>query len=292
LFHNELEQLGAKLHLGSITDPELVDRLVRDQDVVHHLAAAFRRLNMPKAAYWETNVNGTRNLLDAAFRFGVKKFVHCSTGGVHGEISDPPASESAPITPADYYQRSKWEGEKVAHEYMDKGLDITILRPGAIYGPGDPARWAMLFKHIAKGRFFMLGSGDTTYHPVYIDNLVDAFTLAQEKPESKYKTYLIADEQYYTIKDIVKIIARTLGVDVKIVHLPFWPVWLAAVGNEAVAALLNKEPMLFRRRLEWFKLNRAFSISKAKQEMGYQPKVDLPTGLMRTAEWLRTMRLI
>jgi nucleoside-diphosphate-sugar epimerase len=170
---------------------------------------------------------------------------------------------------------------------MARDLDITILRPAAIYGPDDPERWVMLFKRVAPGRFFMFGDGQATYHPLYIDNLIDAFMLAMTQPESRGQTYLIADEKYYTLNALVEVIGDVMGVDVKITHLPFRPLWLAAVGVEAVSFPLRITPPLFRRRVDWFRQNRAFDISKARRELGYQPKVDLPTGLAHTAEWYR-----
>lgn len=291
-FHDELEKLGAQINIGSVTDKELVTGLVKGRDVVHHLAAAFRRIDLPKEAYWDVNVNGTRHLLEAACQYGVKKFIYCSTCGVHGNVKNPPAPETAPITPADYYQYTKYEGEKVAQEFMKQGMDIAILRPAAIYGPGDPERWGMLFRQVAKGRFFMLGDGHVTYHPLYIDNLVDAFMLAMQKEESSGQTYLIADEHYYAIKDIVQVIADVLKIKVKVIHLPYWPAWVAAVGTEAVSGVLKVQPPLFRRRIDWFKQNRAFDISKAKRELGYAPKVDLFTGLSRTAEWYKVEHVI
>lgn len=292
IFHDELQRLGAKITIGSVTDRDLMDRLVKGCDVVHHLAAAFRRIDLPKSVYWDVNVNGTHHLLDAACKYGVKKFVYCSTCGVHGDVKNPPAAETAPITPADYYQYTKYEGEKVAHEFMQKGLDIAILRPAAIYGPGDPERWAMLFKRVATGRFLMLGSGRVTYHPLYIDNLVDAFMLAMVREESNGQTYLVADEHYYAINDIVQIIADVLNMKVQVIHIPYWPAWIAAVGTEAVSSVLKIQPPIFRRRIDWFKQNRAFDISKAQRELGYQPKVDLHTGLSRTAVWYREQHLI
>ena len=291
-FHDELQQLGAQITIGSVTDRDLMDRIVKGCDVVHHVAAAFRRVDLPKQTYWDVNVNGTRYLMEAACKYGVRKFIYCSTCGVHGNVKNPPAAEDAPITPADYYQYTKYEGEKVAQEFMQKGLDIAVLRPAAIYGPGDPERWGMLFKQVAKGRFFMLGDGEVTYHPLYIDNLIDAFMLAMAKEESNGQTYLIADEHYYAINDIVETIADVLGVSVTVVLLPYWTSWVAAVGTEVVSGVLKVQPPLFRRRIDWFRQNRAFDISKAQRELGYQPKVDLHTGLSQTAEWYRTEHLI
>ena len=286
-FYDELKSLGAEITIGSVTDKQLMDKMVEGCDVVHHLAAAFRRIDLPKEVYWDVNVNGTRYLLEAAAKHGVKKFVYCSTCGVHGNVDTPPAPETAPITPADYYQYTKYEGEKVAQEFIEQGLNVTILRPTAIYGPGDPERWLMLFKQVAPGRFLMFGNGRATYHPLYIDNLVDAFELAAEKEEAAGQTYLIADEHYYSLNDLVSVTGDVLGKNVSIMHLPFWPLWSLALACEVVCTPLKISPPLFRRRVDWFRQNRAFDISKAKQELGYRPQVDLPTGLSRTAQWYK-----
>jgi nucleoside-diphosphate-sugar epimerase len=287
LFHDELINLGAQVTIGSVTDKELMDRLVEDCDIVHHLAAAFRQVGVPEGIYRDVNVNGTRYLLDAALAHGVKKFVYCSTCGVHGDIKNPPAAENAPITPADYYQVTKYEGEVLAQEFIKRGLDITILRPAAIYGPGDPERWLMLFKRTRSGRFIMFGNGETSYHPLYIDNLIDAFELAVEKKASSGQTYLIADEHYYSITEIVKMVGKVQGIEVDIVHFPFWPLWTIAFLTEIFCKPLGITPPLFRRRVDWFRQNRAFDISKAKRELGYTPKIDLNTGLACTANWYR-----
>jgi nucleoside-diphosphate-sugar epimerase len=286
-FHDELERLGARVVLGSVTDGRLMDEVTRERDVVHHIAAAFRKINEPKSVYWDVNVNGTRCLLEAAVRNGVEKFVHCSTCGVHGNVATLPAGEDAPIAPADYYQYTKYEGERVVQEFAQRGLNTTILRPAAIYGPGDPGRWLMLFKQVAPGRFMMFGNGRVVYHPLYIDNLIDAFELAVEKEAAAGQAYLIADERYYTLNELVFTIGGVLGKKVSITYLPFAPLWLAALACEGVCAPLKLAPPLFRRRVDWFRQNRAFDISKAKRELGYDPSVDLYTGLVTTARWYK-----
>jgi len=281
----QLEAAGAEITVGSITDADLVDRLTRGCDVVFHLAAAFRVINVPHRVYREVNVDGTRYALESAERHGVERFIYCSTQGVHGDVKDPPGNEQSPIVPEDYYQQTKYEGEEVVQEFRARGLPTVIVRPTAIYGPGDPGRWLMLFRHARKGRFLMFGNGETNYHPVYIDNLVDAFLLAAEKPEALGHVYIIGDERYYTLNDIVTAVGEAMGLRVKIIHLPFRPVWLAAMGCEFVCKPIGIEPPLFRRRVDWFRQVRAFDISKAKRELGYESRVDLPAGLRRTYEW-------
>jgi len=285
LFFDELKRLGAEIFIGSVTDKALVQKMAQGCEVVHHLAAAFRKVNLPKKVYWDVNVEGTRHLLEAALKYGVQKFVYCSTCGVHGDVRQGQANENSLIAPEDYYQYTKYEGEKIIAGFLGKGLKIVTLRPTAIYGPGDPERFFMLFKRVGKGRFLMFGDGRAHYHPVYIDNLVDAFELAAASAKGDGEVYLIGDEKSYSLNDLVSAIAKTLAVDLTIRHLPFWPLWTAALVCEMVYKPLRTEPPLFRRRVDWFRQNRAFSIEKAKRELGYEPKIGLEAGLAETAKW-------
>jgi nucleoside-diphosphate-sugar epimerase len=288
----EIREWGAEVILGSVTDMDVVRRAVQGVEVVHHVAAAFREMDVPETYYYDVNVNGTRNVFQAALDEGVRKVVSCSTCGVHGNVDHPPAGEDAPIQPADYYQRTKWEAEPVALEFFQRGVNTTILRPAAIYGPGDPERFFLIFKRVAKGTFPMFGNGKTLYHPLYIDNLVDAFILAMEDGKGDGEAYLIADEQYLEIEDLVRRVGRSLGVDVKVPHYPVWPV--VAVGHvvETVCKPFGIVPPIFPRRVDWYRQNRAFRIEKARRDLGYQPRVGIDEGLRRTAEWYRQEGLL
>jgi nucleoside-diphosphate-sugar epimerase len=286
LFADELRRLGAEITLGSVTDPAIVDRLTEGARRVFHVAAVFRQINLPDRVYHDVNAVGTRIVAEAALRHGVESFVYCSTQGVHGDIKSPPGNEDSPIAPEDYYQQTKYEGEQEVTGLAARGLPATILRPMAIYGPGDPARFLFLFKAVRRGRFLMFGDGRTFYHPLYIDNLVDAFELAAERPGAG-EAYLIGDERYYTLDELVRAVGESLGLRVSIVHLPFRPLWLAAAACEAVCTPLGIEPPLFRRRADWFRQNRAFRIDRARERLGYAPRIDLPTGLARTAKWYK-----
>lgn len=288
----ELRDWGAEVILGSVTDMDVVRRAMRGVEVVHHVAAAFREMNVPDTYYHEVNVGGTRNVLQAAADEGVRKVIYCSTCGVHGNVEHPPAGEDAPIQPADYYQRTKYEAEPVVREFFERGLKTVILRPAAIYGPGDPERFFLIYKRVAKGVFPMFGSGRTYYHPLYIDNLVDAFVLAMDDGKGEGEAYLIADEQYLEIEDLVQRVARSLNVDVKIPHYPVWPVVVAGHVVEKACRPFGITPPLFPRRVDWYRQNRAFKIDKAKRDLGYQPRVGIDEGLRRTAEWYRSEGLL
>lgn len=283
----ELRDWGAEVVIGSVTDKDVVRKCVEGVEVVHHLAAAFREMNVPNQFYRDVNIGGTRNMLEAAWDAKVRKFIYCSTCGVHGNIDNPPGGEDAPIQPADYYQQTKYEAEPVVLEYVKKGMKATILRPAAIYGPGDPERFYLIFKRVAKGVFPMFGKGKTLYHPLYIDNLVDALLLAQEGDKGVGEAYLIADEEYVEIEDLVKRVAKALNTEVRIPHYPVWPVVVVGHVCEKLCKPFRITPPIFPRRVDWYRQNRAFKIEKAKRDLGYKPRVGLDEGLRLTAEWYR-----
>lgn len=283
----ELREWGAHVVIGSVTDKDVVKRSMDGVEVVHHLAAAFREMNVPDSYYREVNVEGTRNVLEAAYDQKVRKFIYCSTCGVHGNIDNPPGGEDAPIQPADYYQRTKYEAEPVVNDYFKKGMKTVILRPAAIYGPGDPERFFMIFKRVAGGAFPMFGDGKTLYHPLYIDNLIDAFMLAMEEGKGDGKTYLIADEDYIEIERLVRKIAESLNVEVKIPHYPVIPMVIAGHICEIICRPFHITPPIFPRRVDWYRQNRAFKIDKAKQDLNYHPKVGIDEGLKRTSGWYK-----
>lgn len=283
----ELREWGAEVVIGSVTDEKVASDACEGVDCVQHLAAAFRELNVPNSYYEEVNVGGTRTMLEAAVQAGAKKFVYCSTCGVHGNVDNPPAAETAPINAADYYQQTKYEAEPIVRKFNEQGLPCTILRPAAIYGPGDPERFFMIYRRAAGGRFPMFGSGKTLYHPLYIDNLVDALMLAMEPGAGEGEAYLIADEEFLSIEELVRKVFVSMGMTPKISHYPILPLIIAGHVFERVCKPFKITPPIFPRRVDWYRQNRAFDISKAREQLGYNPRVSLDEGLQRTFEWYK-----
>ena len=290
LFDDELLAKGARLVSGSVTDAAEVDRLTEGQDLVFHLASPFGDILQPDRAYWDIEVEGTRNVLDSARKHGVRRVVHCSTQGVHGIISDPPGDEDSPIAPRDYYCYSKAEGEKVVGQYIAEGMDVVIVRPTSVYGPGDTRGWLKLFRMVDKGWFLMVGSGRTLNHPVYVENLVDLLEVAATAPQARGRTYLGGDQEAVSLNRLVREVARALGSSLRVVRFPFYGVASAAsAAVEWVCRTVGVTPPVFRRRLSWFITNREFRIDRAREELGYRPRVNLADGLARTAAWYRAM---
>jgi dihydroflavonol-4-reductase len=287
-----LEAAGIEVRAGDLQDPDAVARAAAGTEVVYHIAATYREAGQSAAIYQRVNVEGTRHVLDAARQAGARRVVHCSTGGVHGHITAPPADEDAPFAPGDVYQRTKLQAEQVAAEAGRQGdLEVVIARPIGIYGPGD-LRFLRMFRGIARGRFPLLGSGQVFYHLTYIDDLVYGLQLCGEVAAAAGRTYLLAGPAYTTLEELVARIARELQVSPPRLHLPVWPVWLAGALCEAVCIPLRIEPPLFRRRVDFYRKSRAFTTARAQHELGYNPQIDLSTGIRRTVAWYRAQGLL
>ena len=278
---------GVQAMAGDLSDRTSIDRATVGAEVVYHIAATYREAGQPDSAYRAVNVEGTRNVLEAARAAGARRVVHCSTGGVHGHIANPPATEDAPFNPGDVYQDTKLEAEQLAREFgRTRGLDVVVARPIGIYGPGD-TRFLRMFRGLKRGRFPLLGSGKVFYHLTYIDDLVEGFRLCGEVPAAAGRTYILGGPRYTTLEDLIRLIAAQLQVAPPRVHWPVWPVWTAGLLCEMVCVPLRIEPPLYRRRVDFFTKSRAFDTTRARTELGFHPAVDLEEGIKRTAEWYR-----
>jgi nucleoside-diphosphate-sugar epimerase len=268
--------------VGDLADAGALARLVENADAVVHVAAVYRTAGHPDSYYHDVNVGGTERLLQAASAAGVRRFVHTSSVGVHGDVEHPPADEQSPLAPGDVYQRTKAQAEALALEFhRARGLPVCVIRPGAIYGPRE-TRLLKLFRAVARGRYAIVGSGRAYYHPVFIDDLVDGYLLALERPEAVGQAFIVAGPNYVTQRELAERIAWATGARLLPFRVPLLPLRVAAALCEAVCVPFGIDPPLHRRRVEFFSKSRAFSIEKAKRLLGYAPKVDLDLGIART----------
>ena len=283
----ELREAGVELVSGDLRDPAAVRAAASGVDLVYHVAAIYRQAGLRDEEYRAVNATAVRHVVEAAAEGGARRVVHCSTVGVHGDVERPPAAEDAPLRPGDIYQQTKLEGEEAARKAAaDTGVEVVIARPTGIYGPGD-RRLLKLFRGVARRRFVILGSGRIYYHLTYIDDLVDGFRLCGTVPAAAGQTYILAGGEVTTLNELVALIAEEARVPPPAVHLPVWPFWLAGAACEALCAPFGIEPPIYRRRVDFFTKSRAFDISKARRELGYEPKVRLREGVRRTLAWYR-----
>jgi nucleoside-diphosphate-sugar epimerase len=282
-----LTQAGVTLVMGDLRDPQALAAATGGVDVVYHIAAIYRQAGLGDEVYRAVNAMAVKDVIEAAARGGVRRVVHCSTVGVHGDVEHPPANEDAPLKPGDIYQASKLEGENRARETGARlGIEVTIARPTGIYGPGD-RRLLKLFRGVARRRWVTLGDGEIYYHLTFIDDLVEGFRLCGTHPAAANRTYILAGGEVTTLNALVALVAEAAGVPVPTRHLPVWPFWTAGAVCEAICGPLGIEPPIFRRRVDFFTKSRAFDITRARAEIGFTPRVGLREGIRRALDWYR-----
>ena len=284
----QLAKAGIALAIGDLRDTAALAAATAGVDVVYHIAAMYRQAGLGDEVYRAVNATAVKDIIEAAARGGVRRVVHCSTVGVHGDVEHPPAAEDAPLKPGDVYQVTKLEGEELARDAAARlGIEVTIARPTGIYGPGD-RRLLKLFRGVARRRWITLGAGEIYYHLTFIDDLVEGFRLCGTHPAAANRTYILAGGEVTTLNTLVALVAEGAGVPVPTRHLPVWPIWMAGAACETICSPLGIEPPLYRRRVDFFTKSRAFDIARARTEIGFAPRVGLREGIRRSLDWYRT----
>lgn len=274
-----------EIFFGDLTQPEDCELATEGVDTVFNVAAVFRQVGGGRSILEAVHVKATEHLMRAAKKRGVRRFVHTSTMGVHGHVKNGPGDENTPYGPGDDYQETKLEGELLARRLgTELSLPLTVIRPCGIYGPGD-TRFLKMIKPIRHQKFIMIGSGKVHYHFVFVDDLVNGFIVAAERPEAEGEVFLIGGEDRPTLNELAIMLARLQLVSPPKIRIPVWPVYWAGWLCEKFCNALGVEPPLHPRRVGFFTKNRDFSIAKARALLGYKPLVSVEEGMRRTIEW-------
>lgn len=282
-----MENPRLKVVEGDFTDRLRVDPLLEGQDVCFHLASAHLEKDVNESYFFQVNVQGARDFVERCQKAGVRRFVHCSSVGVYGDIKNPPADESSETNPDVPYEKSKLAGEQAILEYVrNTGYNLVIVRPAWVYGPRCP-RTERLFRTIKKGRFFFVGDGKTMRHPIYIDDMNKGFSIAAEKETIPGDIFVMAGPRAVTLRELADEIARCVGVKPPGMKLPYALVMAGCIVLEGGAKVFKFKPPFTRRSMKFYTGNNAFTIEKAEKYLGFHPKIDLAEGLGKTYQWLK-----
>lgn len=278
-----LETQGFSIVVGGVGDKEKIKQAIEGCEVVFHLAAAQHEANVPDKHFWDVNVEGTRNLLDASIEAGIKCFVHGSTIGVYGVEMQGELDETSALKPDNIYGVTKKAGEELVMSYADR-LPVTSIRISETYGPGD-RRLLKLFKGIKQRKFFVIGNGENRHQLIYVDDLIDGMFLAAEKEQALGEIFVLAGSEILTTNDMLHTIADTLDVKAIGFKAPIWPFYILAVLMEKTLRPLGIQPPLHRRRLDFFKKTLYFSPDKPAGLLGFKARTNFREGAAITAAW-------
>lgn len=296
----EAEALRAEGYRAEVLDllsDDPFDGFVANMDIVFHVAAMFQETEYNEATYMKANRDGALKLCKAAADAGVPRFVHCSTVGVHGDVKELPCKETTPFNPMDQYHRTKLAGEIAIFDFAktlpEDGMIVTANRPAMVYGPGD-MRMLKLFQRVLTGRFMMIGNGQVMAHLGHIEDQVDSFLdcAVADRDQVHLEAFNIASDDPISLEALVNMISDQGGVARPKRRVPVAPVWFAGLICEILWLPFKARPPLFRRRVGFFTHNRAFDLSKAREKLGYQSRVDNGAGIAETIAWYRERNLI
>lgn len=251
-------------------------------DVVVHLAARVHVLRDeardPLAAFRAENVETTANLARQAASAGVRRLVFLSSVKVHGEGAEKSYREDDPLEPADAYGQSKLEAEeKLASIMTETGLEVVVLRPPLVYGPGVKANFQQLLELVSRGVPLPLSSVRNRRSMLYLGNLVDAIATCAQHPRAAGQTYLVSDGEDVSTPELIRRIAAALGRTPRL--LPLEPSILRFFGK-----ITGRAGMTDR-------LLRSLSVDsgKIRRDLEWQPPFTMQDGLASTAAWYRNL---
>jgi len=281
-----IRDLQLRTMMGDLRDFRSVLNAMQGAEVVYHVAADYRLWSRNPKEMYATNVYGTRNVMEAAARCGVKRVVYTSTVGCLGIPRDgSPGNETTPVSRHDlpgHYKKSKYDAEMVALDYASNGLDVVIVNPSTPVGPGDtkPTPTGRMILDFMRGR--MLGYVDTGLNLIAVEDVADGHLLAMEGGR-RGERYILGNRNLKLI-EIFGILAKITGRTAPTIRVPYPLALAAAYLDAAWSRLRGSEPTVPIEGVLMSRKRMFFDASKAVSELGL-PQSPVEDALRRSVEW-------
>jgi dihydroflavonol-4-reductase len=279
---------------GDVLDRQLLESTMRDCDCCFHLAASYHLWLRDYRQMYTANVDGTRNVLEAAATAGCQRIVYTSTVGCIGlpkEVNGkwPPTDETTPVTEAqmsNHYKRSKWRAEAVAMELARKGLPVVIVNPSAPVGPRDvkPTPTGQVIVDFLDRN--MPAYLDTGLNWVHVRDVAIGHILAAERGRPGERYILGHAEGNWTMKQAFAVLQEITGIPAPKLKVPYWVALMAAYCNEAVASITAKPPKAPLAGVRMAKYKMFFSPAKAIRELSL-PQTPPRQALADAVAWFK-----
>jgi len=289
-----LRALGVDIRVGNLRDAPTLVVAADGVDRIFHCAALVSDWGL-KAAFEEANVHGVRNILAAATRVKVSKFVFLSTSDIYG-FPGRPVSESERPSPRGFpYSDTTIAGEALVWKHYTRvGLPVCVIRPASVYGPRVQLLVTSIFRQLRRRRVVLIDKGEHVAGLTYVGNLVDALILAADNEASIGQAYNISDGSKVTWREYLNALAdlaqiprptRSRSHDFAYALASLWESYYTLRGR-------TQRPPMTRMLVELMGTDQDFPIDKARKELGYRPRVSFEEGMRHTTDWLRQEGLL
>ena len=278
-FHSEITVIA------DVLDKNNLVTLLDNTDVVILLAAEHRDDVTPTSLYYDVNVGGMRNTLEAMEANGVKRIIFTSSVAVYGLNKNNP-TETYPADPFNHYGKSKWEAEKVLQEWYKVHPDwnINVIRPTVIFGERNRGNVYNLLKQISSGRFLMVGKGNNKKSMAYVGNIVAFIKFLIENKTTGYEVYNYIDKPDFTMNELVDHVSKVLNKHIPSVHYPLWLGMLGGFCFDVLAFITRRKLTISSVRVKKFCATTQFDATKV-QNTDFSAPYTLEEGLARTLEF-------
>lgn len=283
-----IAHLPVEIVVGDVRDQESLEAPMAGVDEVYHVAADYRLWSRHPEELYATNVDGTRNVMEAALRRQVPKLVYTSTVGCLGIPDDgSPGDETTPVSRSDLvgdYKKSKYDAEQIALEYAAKGLPVAIVNPSTPVGPGDikPTPTGRIILDFLRGR--MPAYVDTGLNLIAVEDVAAGHLLAAEKGRIGDK-YILGCRNL-TLREILATLAAITDRRPPSIQIPHWVALAVAAADTAVSRVLDRDPTIPVEAVLMSRKRMYFSAQKAVRELGL-PQTPVEHALARAVDWFR-----
>ncbi len=279
-YHPEITTIGDVRHQNEL------DKALNNQDVVILLAAEHRDDVSPISLYYDVNVQGTKNVLQAMDKNGVKNIIFTSSVAIYGLNKENP-NEEQPADPFNHYGKSKWQAEEVLREWYNKdplNRSLTIIRPTVIFGERNRGNVYNLLKQIASGKFRMVGKGGNYKSMAYVGNVAAFIKFRLDNVKTGYQVYNYVDKPDFSMNELVNQVEKSLNKKIPSTHFPYWMGLAGAFSFDILSKLSGKKYSVSSVRVRKFCATTQFDASKAHSS-GFKAPFSLAEGLHRTLEY-------
>lgn len=272
--------------IGDVRNTDNILAALKDKDTVVLLAAEHRDDVSPISLYYDVNVQGTKNVLSAMDKSGVKNIIFTSSVAVYGLNKENP-NEAHPADPFNHYGKSKWQAEEILREWYYQNPEeksLTIVRPTVIFGERNRGNVYNLLKQIASGRFLMVGSGTNYKSMAYVRNIAAFIKYLLQNTKAGYQVFNYTDKPDMNMNELVAQVEKSLNKNIPSIHFPYWLGMLGGYSFDVIGKITGKKISVSSVRVKKFCSTTQFDATAAHSS-GFKAPYTLSEGLHNTLHY-------